>query len=144
MILPDVNVLVYAYRVEAAQHDSCKRWLENVIAGADELALHDMVFSGFVRIVTNPRIVDPPATCPEALQFVDALTAAARSRWLEPGRAAWKSFRSLAEQDSQVRGNLVPDAFLAALCLTHNAGLASCDRGFARFKGLALVDPTAG
>jgi len=56
VILPDVNVLVYAFRREAERHDRYATWLAEVVAGGDELALNDHSLIGFARIVTNPRI----------------------------------------------------------------------------------------
>ena len=67
MILPDVHVLVYAYRREAEDHDAYAAWLTALVAGQDELALVDHCRTGFLRIVTNPRIFADPAPTPEAL-----------------------------------------------------------------------------
>lgn len=141
MILPDVNVLVYALRREAEQHERYARWLNGIVAGDDELALHDLPLTGFVRIVTNPRIMADPTPTPLALEFVERLRTARRSRWLPAGPAAWDAFTTFAATDRAIRGNLVPDAFLAALAVTHGCRLATADRGFARFPGLRTVDP---
>ncbi|MGH9130808.1 MAG: TA system VapC family ribonuclease toxin [Acidimicrobiales bacterium] len=140
MILPDVNVLVYAFRREALDHDRYASWLSTVIAGS-ELALVETVLLGLVRIVTNPRIMADPAPAPVALKFVDALLAAPRARQLVPTAATWDRFRSIVTRDEQVRGILVPDAWLAALALSHGCRLATADRGFARFEGLAWFIP---
>lgn len=141
MILPDVNVLVYAYRREAERHDEYAAWLREVVAGADELALVDVVLTGFVRVVTNPRVVAVPAPTTAAPAFVDVLRSAPRVRWLAPTSAAWETFAELSRADEMVRGNLVPDAWLAALALSHGCRLATADRGFARFARLDFVDP---
>lgn len=141
MILPDVNVLVFAYRREAVDHQRYASWLSDVVDGADELALVEATVVGFVRIVTNPRIMADPAPTLEALQFVDSLRAAARARWLSATNSTWAHFASAAADDTQVRANLVPDAWLAALCRSHRARLATADRGFARFAGLDWFDP---
>lgn len=143
MILPDVNVLVYAFRREAADHDRYASWLSRTLASS-ELALVDTVLLGLLRIVTSPRIFVDPAPLPVALQFVDALGAGPRARPLAPTVATWERFRAIAVGDSQVRGPLVPDAWLAALALSHGCRLATADRGFARFEGLdwfVPVDP---
>lgn len=140
MILPDVNVLVYAFRDDAEQHEPYARWIQETVAGAEAIAISDAVLSGFVRVVTHPRLVDPPAPTSRALEFVDWLIAAPGAHWVAPGAAVWATFATLAE-DRGIRGNLVPDAYLAALCIAHGARLATADRGFARFERLRFFDP---
>lgn len=141
MILPDVNALVYAFRREADHHDRYAAWLARVAAGENGLALHDLPLSGFVRIVTHPGIWSEPTPTAEALAFVARLRSARGSRWLSSGPETWRRLQELVSDDGGIRGNLVPDAFLAALALTHGCQLATADRGFARFPGLSLVDP---
>lgn len=141
MILADTNVLVYAFRREAEHHDQYSAWLAELVAGSDELALHDLPLSGFVRIVTNPRIVASPAPTADALSFVDRLLGARRARWLPSGPEPWASMRELATADRAIAGNLVPDAFLAALARAHGCRVATADRGFARFPGVDWFDP---
>ncbi len=143
MILPDVNVLVYAFRPEAARHDAYARWLSDVVAGAEELALHDTVLSGFVRIVTNRRVMADPAPTTAALEFVTALRRAPRAHWLPAGHRSWEALDRLVGDDHGIRGNRVPDAHLAALAVTHGCRLATADRGFARYPGLRWFDPVA-
>jgi predicted nucleic acid-binding protein len=67
VILPDITVLVYAYRREAPDHERYATWLAGLVGGADDLALTDVVLTGVVRIVTHPRIVADPAPMTEAL-----------------------------------------------------------------------------
>lgn len=141
MIVPDVNVLVYAYRREAQRHEQYAAWLAGVVAGGDELGLVESALTGFVRIVTNPRIVAEPAPTGEALRFVHALRAGRRARSLAATDSTWAQLESFARTDRQVRGNLVPDAWLAAMARAHGGRLATADRGFARFEGLDWFDP---
>ncbi len=141
MILPDVNVLVYAFRREAPQHERYASWLARMVSGADELALHDTVLTGVARFVTNPRIFAEPAPMPVTLEFLARLRGALRVRWLPSGDAAWTEFERLAHRDRGLRGNLVPDALLAALARTHGCRIATADRGFARFPGVRSFDP---
>jgi len=143
VILPDVNVMVYAFRQEAERHEHYATWLSRLVAGDDELALHDPVLAGFVRIVTNPRIVPTPAPTALALEFVGRLRAARRARWLPTGHAPWGRLHMLVDQDRGITGNVVPDAHLAAVALTYGCRLATADRGFARFPGLDWFDPAA-
>jgi toxin-antitoxin system PIN domain toxin len=145
VILPDVNVLVYAFRREAVDHERYASWLSATLVGS-ELALVESVLLGMIRIVTSPRIMADPAPTPLALRFVEALLAAPRARQLAPTAATWHRLRTIARNDQRVRGPLVPDAWLAALALSHGCRLATADRGFARFQGLdwfVPVEPAA-
>ncbi len=141
MILPDVNVLVYAFRREAMRHEQYASWLAGLVAGEEEIALHDHALIGFVRIVTNPRVVPDPAPVALALEFVRRVRMARRARWLAAGHASWDRLTELAAQDRGISGNLVPDAHLAAVALAHGCRLATADRGFARFPELDWFDP---
>ena len=71
MILPDVNALVHAFRVESSLHQPYRAWLEDLVAGADEIALVDTVLAGVVRVVTNRAVFDDPAPVTDALDFVE-------------------------------------------------------------------------
>lgn len=145
MILPDVNVLVYAFRREAVDHDRYASWLSAALTRS-ELALVESVLLGVTRIVTSSRIMADPAPTSVALRFVEALLAAPRARQLAPTAATWVRLRAIVSRDEQVRGPLVPDAWLAALALSHGCRLATADRGFARFEGLdwfVPVEPVA-
>jgi len=144
VILPDVNVLVYAFREGAENHREYADWLTDLLSGADELALVDTVLAGFVRIVTHPRISQPPASTSLALDFVADLRNARRAVWLSPTAAVWDQFAELSSHDRAIGGNLVPDAYLAATAIVHGAKIATADRGFARFPGLRWFDPIAG
>jgi uncharacterized protein len=143
VILPDINVLVYAYRREADDHDAYAAWLTTVVAGQDEFALADHCLTGFLRIVTNPRIFSDPAPTAGALTFVDHLRRARRGRQVTATPATWDVLAGHIAQDRGIRGNLVPDAYLAALAVSHGCRLATADRGFARYTGLEFFDPVA-
>lgn len=78
MILPDVNVLIYAHRPESPDHDEYRRWLDSVVNRGDPFALSELVLSGFVRIVTNPRVYKQPTPLDGALGFAERLRSAPR------------------------------------------------------------------
>ena len=140
MILPDVNILIYAFLEDADHHDIYRRWLESV-RGDEELLLPDAVLSGFLRIVTNRRVQAVPAPITEAFAFTTALTK--DGRFLDHSPSVWRAFGILVEGDQQIVGNLVSDAYLAAVAISHKARLATRDRGFGRFPGLRWFDPAA-
>jgi toxin-antitoxin system PIN domain toxin len=143
VIVPDVNVLVYAHHRDAATHEQYAEWLADVVAGADELGLVEAALTGFLRVVTHPRVFADPATSSQALAFVTALRGGKQARTLAATEATWQHFADIAAADRQVRGTLVPDAWLAAMARSHGGRLATADRGFARFAGLRWFDPVA-
>jgi uncharacterized protein len=141
IVLPDVNVLAFAFRREHALHERYAAWLTDLLSGADEVGVAEGTLSGFLRVVTNRRIYEDPAPIADALAFVDAVCRSKRRRWVTMTDAVWTTFSKLAGSDPQVRGNLVPDAWLASLALAHGGRVATADRGFGRFEGLDWFDP---
>ena len=140
MILPDVNVLVYAHRRDAVEHAEYRAWLEDLVNGETVFGLSDLVLSGFLRVVTHPRVFVKPTPLARALEFVEALGSAPNRVRLEPGAQHWGIFVRLC-RESKVRGNLVPDAYLAALAIESGAEWVTTDRDFARFRGLKWRHP---
>lgn len=140
VIVPDVNVLVYAFRADAPEHEAYAGWLNTAIQ-EESIGIADVILSGFVRIVTHSRITTAPAPIERAMEFTERLAEASRVNWLTQGSSAWRRLGDLAADDPGIRGNLVPDAYIAALCLSNGARLATRDRGFARFPELRWFDP---
>lgn len=140
MILLDVNVLVYAHRKDAARHDEYRAWLENALTGAQPYGLSDLVLSGFLRVVTHPRVFRDPTPVAEALAFVDAVRDRSNRVRVEPGPRHWDIFRELCRR-AEARGNLVPDAYLAAMAIESGAEWITTDGDFRRFAGLRARHP---
>jgi uncharacterized protein len=105
-------------------------------------ALADVAVAGFLRIVTNPRVYRRPTPLTTAVDFVDGLVEQPTCLTVAAGERHWPILRSLL-RDADARGNVVPDAHLAALAIEHGATVATRDRGFARFRGLRWLDPIA-
>ena len=143
MIIADVNLFVYAYRVESDRHEKAAAWLAGTLGGRYEFGLLDVVLSGFLRIVTSPRVFRHPAPLGHALGYAEAIMTAPGARWVPSTPSTWHVLRRFADEDRNLRGNLIPDAFLAATAIWHGARLATCDRGFARFPDLDWYDPLA-
>jgi toxin-antitoxin system PIN domain toxin len=143
VILCDVNVLVYAHREDAVDHERYATWLDDALDSEQAYGLSELVLSRFVRIVTNRRMVEVPATIGEALAFANELREQPNAVLLAPGPRHWRIFERLC-RDAGATGNLVPDAYLAALAIEHGAELATTDRDFARFPGLRWRHPLAG
>lgn len=142
MILPDVNVLVYAHRRDVSQHEAYRAWLEDALSGPSPYGLADLVLSGFVRIVTHPRVFADPTPLPDALVFVRTIRDRENRVTVEPGPRHWEIFLELCEK-AGVRGNLVPDAYLAALAIESGTEWITTDGDFRRFAGLKVRHPLA-
>lgn len=143
MIAPDVNVLVYAFRDAAPDHERYRAWLLAATASDEPLGLFDGVLAGFIRIVTHPRIFAPPAPVERALEFADALRRAPNAVAIAPGPRHWDIFGRLC-RESGAKGNLVADAWLAAIAIESGLEWITTDRDFSRFTGLRWRHPLAG
>lgn len=140
MVLPDVNVLVSAYRDDAPEHGSCRTRLESVLHAEEAFGISNLVSSGFLRIVTHHRIFARPSPLDEALAFVDVLHGQPHCVPVHPGVRHWDIFTSLC-RDAEATGNLVPDAYFAALAIESGCEWITLDRDFARFEGLRWSRP---
>lgn len=140
MLAPDVNVLVYAHRSELPEHAACRSWLEELVNADAAFGLADLVLSGFLRIVTHPRVFRTPTPVGEALAVVSSLREQPNRVPLEPGPRHWSIFERLC-RSSRVRGNLIADAYLAALAIESGCEWVTTDRDYARFDGLRWRSP---
>lgn len=143
MILLDVNVLVYAHREDAPDHRRYRTWLEGVVNSEAAFGLSDLVLAGFLRVVTHPRIFKTPTPMDRALAFVRVLRERPNCVLLQPGPRHWDIFLHLC-QTSGARGNLVADAYLAALAIETGSEWITTDRDYARFPGLRWRHPLEG
>jgi hypothetical protein len=132
MLMPDVNVLVYAHREESTAHKRYAQWVTAMAAGREPFALSELVMHGFIRAVTNPRIFNPASTAKQAFEFLDALLSRSTCTVLRPGHGHWSIFRQLCE-DGGLRGKLVTDAAHAALAIETGCEWVTADTDFARF-----------
>lgn len=142
MILPDVNVLVYAHRRDATDHKRYHRWLTDVISAEEPYGMAELVLASVVRILTNRRIFRQPSTLEDALGFADILLAQPNCTPIRPGPRHWSIFTRMCRGGSAI-GALVPDAFFAALAIEHGCEWITCDRDHARFEGLRWRHPLA-
>lgn len=138
MQLPDVNVLIYAHREDAPEHARYAAWLRGLTDAEEPFALSEVVLAGFLRIVTNPKVFDPPTPMLTAIAFCQRLVDWPRAVIIAPGRGHWDVFVGLC---AHVQGALVTDAYLAALAIEHGCELITTDSDFARFAGLRWRHP---
>lgn len=140
MYLMDVNVLVYAYREDVAHHDGCRSWLEGVVNNTMAFGYSELVLSGFLRVVTHPRIFEIPSDIVSALRFINQIKTAPNAVCIAPGSMHWSVFIDCIEKIN-AKGNDIPDAYHAALALEWHCDWVTLDKGFKRFKGLACRSP---
>ncbi|GAB2867003.1 type II toxin-antitoxin system VapC family toxin [Actinoallomurus bryophytorum] len=140
MLLLDVNVLIYANRLDAVRHEDYRRWVLGVVGGDEPYAVSDFVINGYLRIVTDRRIYKNPTKLEEALLFADGIRNQEHAVVINPGGRHWSIFNDLCRQ-ADAKGKLVPDAYLAALAIEHRCEFISTDRDFGRFPGLRWRRP---
>ena len=116
MILPDVNVLIYAFRADSNDHAQYRLWLESVINGRAAYGIAPQVLSNLVRICTHPRIFARPSSRTDAFDFCRVLLEQPNATVMSPGPRHWSIFEGLCA-DAKVSGNLVQDAWFAALAI---------------------------
>ena len=132
MLMPDVNILVYAHREGTPEHGRYARWLTRMASGPEPFAISEFVMHGFVRVVTNPRIFDPPSTPQQAFQFLDALLVLPGCSVIRAGANHWTIFRELCETRA-LKGKIVADAVHAAIAIESGCEWVTADSDFARF-----------
>lgn len=140
MILIDVNVLVYAHREDAPDHNAYLEWLQEAVRSEAPYGISDLVLSGFLRVVTHPRVFTVPSPIKEALAFAHALRERANCVLVSPGARHWEIFTKLCTT-AGVKGNLVADAYLSALAIESGSEWITTDRDYSRFSGLRWRHP---
>jgi hypothetical protein len=143
MILPDVNVLVYAHREDAVDHTRYRQWLEEIIQSGQPYGISDHVLSGFLRVVTHPRVFTSPSPISSALDFVRQVREQPDCRVIVPGSRHWQIFTGLC-QSLSAAGNLVPDVWFAALAIESGCEWITTDRDYESFPGLRWRHPLTG
>jgi toxin-antitoxin system PIN domain toxin len=138
----DVNVLIALFHAGHPAHEAAIRWWRGALERGSAVTVPDLVWTGFVRLVTHPRAVTSPATLAEAWDFVAAVRA--NGIYLEhvPPPATLARFEELS-RTSSATGNLITDAYIAASAVAAGATLVTFDRDFRRFDGLRLEELTA-
>jgi hypothetical protein len=142
MILVDVNILVYAHRPDLAEHARYLNWLQDALNSEEICGFSELALCGMIRIVTHPQIYPKPSPLDLALKFAQELRSDEGSVVIFPGPRHWEIFVRLCK-DSGAKGNLVSDAYFAALAIESGAEWVTTDRDFARFPGLKWRHPLA-
>ncbi|MEX2621612.1 MAG: type II toxin-antitoxin system VapC family toxin [Egibacteraceae bacterium] len=140
MIIPDINVLVYATVTGFPLHPTAKSWWEAALNDPTPVGLAPPVVFGFLRIVTNPRVLDEPMSIRGAATHVREWMAVPAVELLTPGEAHVEVALALLEQVGTA-ANLTTDAQLAAFARQYDAVVHSNDSDFGKFADVRWVNP---
>lgn len=139
----DANLLVYASVASSPFHEAARAFLDRCRADTEIFCLAWPTVMGYLRLVTNPVVMTRPLSADDAMNNIDALLALPQVRLLSEGENFWSAYRD-ATRGLSVRGNLVPDAHLAAILRHHGVKtLYTNDGDFRRFKFLDVKNPFA-
>jgi toxin-antitoxin system PIN domain toxin len=133
MLMPDVNVLIYAHRADESVHEPYRKWVEALVDRPEPFAVSVLVAVAFVRIVTNGKIYSPPTPLNAALATVDVLASHPRCRLIGPTEEHWQRVSSLCRQ-TRATAKLVADAQHAAVAIENGCTWVTRDGDFRRFE----------
>ncbi|HEX7705174.1 MAG TPA: TA system VapC family ribonuclease toxin [Thermoanaerobaculia bacterium] len=142
MLIPDVNLLVYAYNSDAPFHQESKLWWESCLNGTERVGMPWVTLLGFLRLTTSRAILLRPFDPSEGLGFIRSWLLRPQVQLIEPGPQHLAILEELATSLG-VAGRLTTDLHLAALAIERNARICSNDADFARMSGLRLENPLA-
>ena len=140
MIVPDLNLLIYAHSDGTPLHQPARQWWEGLVNGSERIGVPWLVAAGFVRLLTHPSVLRHPTSPEQAVDYVTEWFGSPNVVPLNPGAQHLGIFRN-ALAAAGVGGNLVTDAHIAALAIEHQAEIHSNDADFARFPGLRWRNP---
>jgi len=140
MKLLDVNILVEAHRADAPRHGLLNEWLLSELKTYSGVWVSELVLGGFLRVVTHPKVFKEPTPLVEALEFIEDFRSRRAVRIAQPGTEHWDIFTDLLTRHDAI-GNLIPDAYHAALAMEFGYEWISLDRGFSRYAGLRWRHP---
>lgn len=140
MIVPDINLLIYAYNELAPHHARAKRWWEGLLSGETIVGMPWVVVFGFIRLMTHRQVLEIPLSVVDCCSIVEEWFDRPNVQPLDPGPRHFAISKNLLSQ-AGTGGNLVTDTHLAALAVEHSCELHSNDSDFSRFSGLRWNNP---
>ena len=129
MILMDVNILVYAHREDTPDHPAYRDWVEGTINRRSAYGVSELVLSGFMRVVIHPKVFERPTPLAVALEVVKQIRGQPHAISLRPGPRHWTMAAKLLRASDAI-GNLIPDAYHAALAIASGGDWITTDKGF--------------
>jgi len=140
MIIPDVNILVYAYDSTSPCHERAREWWQQTLVGSESVGIPVVVIMAFIRLTTHTSLSGNPMAIPRARAIVSSWVAVDGVRVLSP---TWETLSLMMEllEDAGVGGSLSTDALIAAHALEQRASVWSNDADFKRFPGVKVHNP---
>jgi toxin-antitoxin system PIN domain toxin len=143
MIVPDINLLIYAYDSSSPFHRPAVTWWEGCLSGDEPVGLLPVVAFGFLRITTHPRVFRNPMTAGVSAAHIESWINEPVVEWLDPGVGHFGTVLRLVGEIGTA-GNLVTDAQIAAAAMHLGATVHTVDADFVRFAGLRWFNPISG
>lgn len=141
MIVPDANLLLYAYDADSPLHGKAREWWAGCLSGSEPVGLTHAALFAFLRISTSARVYQQPLTLEEAAGHIRSWVKRGVSRMLLPESDHVEQTVKLLHAAASAGGNLVTDAQIAALAIAYNAEVHTTDRDFLRFPALVCRFP---
>lgn len=145
-MIPDVNVIVAAFRADHVHHHAARVWLaearRNCAEGIETLVLVPIVVSGFLRLVTNRKVFPEPDSIEEAVAFIDAMLESPGVE-LRVSTDDWPLLRAKL-LTLRLVANMVTDASLASMVQALSEHLVTFDGDFRKLlpaRDLSLLEP---
>jgi toxin-antitoxin system PIN domain toxin len=126
---------LYMFRSDGPGRSAYREWLEDLINSDQTYGCWELVLSEFLRVVTHPRVFNPPSSLSSALAFSEIIRNQPNSVHISPGPRHWDIFKGLCDAVN-AKGNLIPDAYLAAQAIESGSEWITTDGDFGRFPGL--------
>jgi uncharacterized protein len=142
MVLPDINLLIYAHNLRAPHHQKALYWWNECLQGHEGVALAWVVILGFVRLTTHPKVFAHPLTVEGAVERVEEWLSLPHIHLVHPAPTHFTTWSNLLKRVGTA-GNLTTDTHLAALAIDRGLILQTTDADFARFPGLKWNNPLA-
>jgi len=139
MIVPDANLLLYAYDEENPRHEAARAWWEDLLSGNKPVGLCAPVVFAFIRVGTHSRIYAHPMPLKTALRHVET--------WFERSNVRFLAFErmdvpvAMRLLDATKDGNMATDVQIAAIALRNRATIHTADSDFSRFPNLSWYNP---
>ena len=140
MIIPDINLLVYAHNQDDVRYEAARTWWDGLLQGDDTIGIPLAVSVGFVRLATNPRVMSPPMTSEQAVSIVRNWLKRSNVFALDAGPSHFDHLEQCLQAAGRA-GRFVTDAHLAALALDHNGEIHSADQDFRAFPDVRWRNP---
>lgn len=140
MIVPDVNLLLYAMNSDSDQHEAAWTWWESAQHGPERIGLAWSVITAYIRLTTSPVVMPRPLSVEQATADARSWTESPLTDMLVPGSEHLHVMERLLDEAGN-GGELTSDAHLAALAMENAGTVFSTDHDFARFPSIRWVNP---